>query len=136
VLASLDDHVGLSLSYAVLVGLEAYVKTRKKIKDGVHHMVHGKDKVLHPEEVKKQKEMEQDHSESAEGERRVLALEKEQKHPTRRTSFQDRFKNKLHLHHDELPEPMTTDETLRNSNARPQKDSMDVEAAIPPDGKR
>jgi hypothetical protein len=129
-------HVSISRSYAVLVGLEAYVKTRKKIKDGVHHMVHGKDKVFHPEEVKKQKEMEQDHSESAERERQVLALEKEQKHATRRSSFQDRFKNKLHLHHDRSPEPMTTDETLRNPDARPQKDSMDVEAAIPPDGKR
>lgn len=40
------SHVSISRSYAVLVGLEAYVKTRKKIKHGVEHAHDAETKIM------------------------------------------------------------------------------------------
>ena len=60
------SRVSISRSYAVLVGLEAYAKTRKKIKHGLHHASKNKDRVLHPEEAKKREEATKDKSKSAE----------------------------------------------------------------------
>ncbi|RDW87602.1 hypothetical protein BP5796_03296 [Coleophoma crateriformis] len=68
------SHVSISRSYAVLVGLEAYVKTRKKGKKVVKNMVHAKEKILSPAEVAKQEEEQRDKSESAALERRFLEV--------------------------------------------------------------
>jgi hypothetical protein len=66
------SHVSISRSYAVLVGLEAYVKTRKRGKRILQNLVHKKDKLLSPQEAAKREEEARDKSESAERERRFL----------------------------------------------------------------
>ncbi|OAF58271.1 hypothetical protein VC83_06420 [Pseudogymnoascus destructans] len=72
------SHVSISRSYAVLVGLEAYVKTRRRGKRVVGKLLHGRGKILSPDEVRKREEEERDKSESAERERRVLELQREE----------------------------------------------------------
>lgn len=71
------SRVSISRSYAVLVGLEAYVKTRRKIKHGKQHVADAETKVMHPEEHKRRKEAEMDKSKSAERERQLLASNRE-----------------------------------------------------------
>lgn len=77
------SHVSISKSYAVLVGLEMYMKSRQKAKDLVKKVTHKKDKVLHPEEVEKRIEEERDKSESAEKERQFLEKEAEEEEKRR-----------------------------------------------------
>lgn len=69
------SHVSISRSYAVLVGLEAYVKTRKRGKKLVQQLIHHRDKILSPEEVARREEEERDKSQSAEKERRFLEMQ-------------------------------------------------------------
>lgn len=69
------SHVSISKSYAVLVGLEAYVKTRKKGKDFLKRMTRRKDRIVAPEELRRREEGEMDSSQSARRERRVLEEE-------------------------------------------------------------
>lgn len=71
------SHVSISKSYAVLVGLEAYVKTKKKGKEVVQKLTHQKQKLLDPEEAKRKEEEEIDKSQSAAKERKVLEKERE-----------------------------------------------------------
>lgn len=66
------SHVSISRSYAILVGLESYTKTRKKIKSAERKAVRQKDKLLDPEKVKAEEEAQQDKSKSAEKERQHL----------------------------------------------------------------
>ncbi|RFU28361.1 hypothetical protein B7463_g7967, partial [Scytalidium lignicola] len=54
------SHVSISRSYAVLVGLEAYVKTRKRGKKIVEKIMHTRDKYLFPEDNLKHHEQETD----------------------------------------------------------------------------
>ncbi|KAA8574758.1 hypothetical protein EYC84_004008 [Monilinia fructicola] len=70
------SHVSISRSYAVLVGLEAYVKTRKRAKKVVGKVVRRRDKILDKEGVIKREEEQADKSESAEKERRFLEEER------------------------------------------------------------
>jgi hypothetical protein len=69
------SHVSISRSYAVLVGLEAYVKTRRKGKKLVQKLIHHRDKILSPEEAAKREEEERDKSQSAEKERIFLEMQ-------------------------------------------------------------
>lgn len=73
------SHVSISRSYAVLVGLEAYVKTRRKGKSLLKKMMYHRDKLLSPEEVKEKEEAERDKSESAAKEKRVLEMEEKER---------------------------------------------------------
>lgn len=66
------SHVSISRSYAVLVGLEGYVKTRRKVKKIEKSATHQFDKVLHSEKVREEEEAAQDHSQSARKEREYL----------------------------------------------------------------
>jgi hypothetical protein len=50
------SRVSISRSYAVLVGLETYKKTTSKIKAAEKAAKHTKDKLLHPERVRQEKE--------------------------------------------------------------------------------
>ncbi|KIW19592.1 hypothetical protein PV08_00165 [Exophiala spinifera] len=63
------SHVSISRSYAILIGLESYTKTRKKIKLAERKVVHEKDKLINPAKVKAEEEAQQDKSMSAEMER-------------------------------------------------------------------
>jgi hypothetical protein len=69
------SHVSISRSYAVLVGLEAYVKTRRKGKKLVQKLIHHRDNILSPEEVAKREAEERDKSKSAERERQFLEMQ-------------------------------------------------------------
>lgn len=66
------SHVSISRSYAILVGLESYVKTRKKIKNVEKAVGHQVDKVVRPEKVRAEEEAQHDHSKSAQKEREYL----------------------------------------------------------------
>lgn len=66
------SRVSISRSYAILVGLESYVKTRRKIKKGQKAVTHEFDKVARPDKVKAEEEAAQDHSQSAQKEREYL----------------------------------------------------------------
>lgn len=66
------SRVSISKSYAVLIGLEGYSKTRKKLKKVGGDVKGTKDKTLHPEEVARVQEEKRDKTESAEKERRTL----------------------------------------------------------------
>lgn len=90
------SRVSISRSYAVLVGLEAYVKTRKKIKHGVEHVKETEEKIVHPEEYERKVEEQTDKSESAKKERQVLAQEAAKKEAEKRQrSFSRRVWNRL-----------------------------------------
>lgn len=92
------SRVSISRSYAVLVGLEAYTKTRKKIKHGLHHASKSKDKVLHPEEAKKREEAVKDKSKSAEKERHILADKaKKEEESKKQCNFRERVRRKLRI---------------------------------------
>ncbi len=66
------SHVSISRSYAILVGLEAYVKTRRKGKQFLQKFSLHKDKLLAPDELAKRDEEAKHKSESAEKEREYL----------------------------------------------------------------
>jgi hypothetical protein len=90
------SRVSISKSYTILVGLETYVKTRRKGKEFVGKLIHGKDKLVAPEEVKKREEEKKDKSKSAEKERKVLELEREEAERVKiETSKGHRVKAKL-----------------------------------------
>ena len=84
------SRLNLGRSYAVLLGLEGYVNTKKQLKDaqqGVKDMVN-------PEGKKKREEAAKDNSKSAKRERQILE-EQEQEKRKRRLSY--RLKKKLGL---------------------------------------
>lgn len=66
------SRVSISKSYAVLVGMEGYARTKRKVKDMEASLEHEKDKILHPEKAKQQDEQLKDKSQSAEKERKYL----------------------------------------------------------------
>ena len=66
------SRVSISRSYAVLVGMESYLRTKKKV-DKAHKAVgHEADKLLKPDKVKAAEEAARDKSQSAEKERQYL----------------------------------------------------------------
>jgi hypothetical protein len=66
------SHVSISRSYAILVGLEAYVKTRRKGKHFLQKFSIHKDKPLAPDELAKRDDEAKNENESAEKERQYL----------------------------------------------------------------
>uniref|UniRef100_A0A0D2XQ50 IQ domain-containing protein IQM6 n=1 Tax=Fusarium oxysporum (strain Fo5176) TaxID=660025 RepID=A0A0D2XQ50_FUSOF len=73
------SHVSISKSYVVLIGLEAYIKTKRKGKDFAQRVGHRKDKIIAPEEAARREEEAKDKSESAAKEREVLQREEAEK---------------------------------------------------------
>jgi hypothetical protein len=67
------SRVSISRSYAVLAGLESYMKTTSKIKSAGKEAKRRKDKLLHPDKVRQEEEAKKDKSQSAEKERQHLA---------------------------------------------------------------
>lgn len=70
-------HVTISKSYAVLVGLETYVKIHKKGKEVIERLKRAKERVVAPEEFKKHEEERRDKSESAAREEQVVRQEEQ-----------------------------------------------------------
>ena len=127
------SRVSISRSYAVLVGLEAYAKTRKKIKQGLHHASKNKDRVLRPEEAKKREEARKDKSKSAEKERQILADKaKKEEESKKESNFRERFRRKLRIG------SMSLKDGLRRQESEPvvSMNGEDIESAIPPQGER
>lgn len=73
------SRVSISKSYAVLLGLESYLGTKKRAKSSVKHLERQFEKVLRPHEARKREEADQDKSESARKEREWLAKQKAEK---------------------------------------------------------
>lgn len=91
------NHVSISRSYAVLVGLEAYVRSRKRGKKLVQKLIHGRDKLLSPDEVAKREEEDRDKTESAAREQRFLGLKKEAEREDKEQNANIKLLNKLHI---------------------------------------
>jgi hypothetical protein len=134
------SRVSISRSYAVLVGLEAYVKTRKKFKHGVEHVKEAETKVVHPEEYERKIEEQTDKSESAQKERQVLAQEVERKEAEKKhSSFGRRLWKRLSRGgdgHDELTPKERESAKQQKRKKWISKSGEDVEDGIPPDGRR
>ncbi|KAI9764528.1 MAG: hypothetical protein M1840_008354 [Geoglossum simile] len=94
------SRVSISKSYAVLVGLEMYTRTRQKVK-AVYQSTHKrKEEVLHPKAMAEEKEREREKSRSAEKERRFLEEQAAQHEEVMRDENASVLKvlQKLHVH--------------------------------------
>jgi hypothetical protein len=134
------SRVSISRSYAVLVGLEAYVKTRRKFKHGVGHAKDAETKVIHPEEHKRKVEEQKDKSKSAEKERQILAQNAEKEEAEKKDqSWRHRMWRRISRGGSET-DGLTPKqrEDAKESKRRKwlSKSGQDVESAIPPNGTR
>lgn len=126
------SRVSISRSYAILVGLEAYVKTRQKFKSGAEHASHGKEKIMHPEEAAKREEQQKDKSKSAERERQILAQAAEKEEEEKRsTSLRLRVLRKLGF-----GGAGAAPKSEKKKKSRGEASSRDAESGIPPEGRR
>ena len=66
------SRVSISQSYAVLIGLEGYTKTRRKLKAAESGIGHQKDRVFNPDTVREEEQADMDTSQSAKREREFL----------------------------------------------------------------
>lgn len=73
------SRVSILRSYAVLIGLEGYKRTRKKIMHGKQHLADHKQNLLHPDQAKRKEEVEKNKSNLAEKERQVVVASTQQK---------------------------------------------------------
>lgn len=98
------SHVSISKSYAVLVGIEGYTKTRKKMKKMEGDVKRGVEKVVHPGKVKEEEKKREDKSESAQKERKWIEEQKreavrreEERKKARRESLGQKLMRRLHI---------------------------------------
>ena len=131
------SHVSISRSYAILVGLEAYVKTKRRGKKIVKALLHGRDMLLTHDELKKHEEEELDRTEMAGRERRLEEIQ-EDEDEREENKANIKLLNKLHIR------PTVPKHAVNGTNAIEEKpEEEDViapgngpENAIPPDGTR
>jgi hypothetical protein len=90
------SHVTISRSYAVLVGLEAYVKTRRRGKKIVKALLHGRDMLLTHDELKKREEEHLDRTETADRERRFHDIQQDED-AREENKANIKLLNKLHI---------------------------------------
>ncbi|KAL2063493.1 hypothetical protein VTL71DRAFT_5298 [Oculimacula yallundae] len=130
------SHVSISRSYTVLIGLEAYVKTRRRGKRFMRKLGHGKDKIMSPEELAKREEAARDKSESAAKEARFLESKREAEEKDKE-NHNARLLEKLHLSKSHAP-PLQGDEVTKQKEADSdvQVSGTGPENAIAPEGKR
>jgi hypothetical protein len=130
------SRVSISRSYAVLVGLEAYVKTRKKLKHGAQHVADAETKIMHPEEHRRKVEEEKDKSKSAQKERELLAANAAKEEAVRKeNSWRRKIWRKLRAG------SISSKDELKDAKDRRHKKVLsasgeDVESGIPPAGTR
>jgi hypothetical protein len=134
------SRVSISRSYAILVGLEIYARTRKKLKRGIHHVDEEKEKILRPEETKRREEAQKDKSESAEKERKFLKKQQQKEEEARRkNSFSHRIMNRIRSRTSSVSKgTQSSNESLpAHSSSTPRSAKHeDVESGIPPEGGR
>ncbi|KAG4430246.1 hypothetical protein IFR05_014272 [Cadophora sp. M221] len=129
------SHVSISRSYTVLLGLEAYVKTRRRGKRFMRKLVHGKDKILSPEELAKKEEAARDKSESAAKEARFLELKREAEE-REKENYNARLLEKLHLTRSHATTHESGEVGQRETDSDVQVSGRGPENAIAPEGKR
>lgn len=128
------SHVSISRSYAVLVGLEAYVKTRRRGKRFMRKLVHGKDKILSPEELAKREEAARDKSKSAAKEQRFLELKREAEEKDKE-NYNAKLLERMHLTHSR-PATGDVEDREKEKDEDVQVAGTGPENAIAPEGKR
>jgi hypothetical protein len=131
------SHVSISRSYAILVGLESYVKTKRRGKKIVKALLHHRDMLLTHDELKKREEEELDRSETAERERRLQEIE-EDEDAREENKANIKLLNKLHIH-PTTPKHAVNGTTKEAIEERPEEEDviapgMAPENAIPPKG--
>ncbi|KAK3063098.1 hypothetical protein LTS18_002757 [Coniosporium uncinatum] len=129
------SRVSISRSYAILWGLEVYVRSTKKLKHGAQNMTEHKDKMVHPEEVQRREEERRDKSQSAQKERQLLA-DKTKKNEEKKDemSFTQKMLRKLRIR-------SGSKGSKEPASAIPDRDILtaphqDAESGIPPQGAR
>ena len=143
---NMQDHgvdmsrVSISRSYAVLVGLEAYVKTRRKVKKGVGAVKDAETKVVHPQVYEQKIEEQKDNSQSAQRERQLLADQAEKEAAERKERSWWRRSWRKVSGQGEKGDNAANREKERAKEARRKKvlsrSGQDVESGIPPEGRR
>jgi hypothetical protein len=129
------SHVSISRSYAVLVGLEAYVRSRRRGKKLVQKLIHGRDRLLSPEEVAKREEEERDKCESAEREKRFLEMKQEADQDQDRANA--KLLKKLHITHGSTDDTFEKQEVVEKTKDKNiQVPGTGPENAIAPEGTR
>jgi hypothetical protein len=133
------SRVSISRSYAVLVGLEAYVHTRGNIKKGIAHVTHHTDKVFDPEAAKQREQEQIDNSQSAKREREHLEKERQKEEELKnQMNLKERLAHKLRL--DDVPHLISSSSThvdkVKQVDEKIKSDpAYDAKSAIPPEGK-
>lgn len=133
------SRVSISRSYAVLVGLEAYVKTRRKVKKGVGAVKDAETKVVHPEVYEKKIEEQKDNSKSAQRERQLLADQAEKEEVERKEkSWKRRIWKKISGGGEKDDAAIREKQQAKESRRKKvlSRSGQDVESGIPPDGRR
>jgi hypothetical protein len=137
------SHVSISRSYAVLVGLEAYVKTRRKGKKLVQKLIHHRDKILSPEEAAKREEEERDKSQSAEKERIFLEMQAKADEEGELNRANAKLLEKLRIKTTSPRHEGENEEGVAQGEMREQEKNLDIQApgtgpenAIAPEGTR
>lgn len=132
------SRVSISRSYAVLVGLEAYVKTRRKVKKGIGAVKDAETKVVHPEVYEKKIEEQKDNSESARRERQLLADQAAKEEAERKErSWKRRIWKKINRTGEKNDAAMREKEHAKDQKkAVLSQPGQDVESGIPPNGTR
>lgn len=133
------SRVSISRSYAVLVGLEAYVKTRRKVKKSVGAVKDVETKVVHPEVYEKKIEEQKDNSKSAQRERQLLSDQAEKEEAERKDkSWTRRIWKKIRRTGEKDDTTIQEKEQAKEKRRSKvlSKSGQDVESGIPPDGKR
>jgi hypothetical protein len=126
------NHVSISRSYAVLVGLEAYVKTRRRGKRFLQKLVQHRDKILDPAEVAKREEEERDKSESAAIEQRFLEMRQKAEEEEREENRVDmKLLNKPRI---KPKTPLHAEGTTEEKAAEDKEDAKDTEIQVPGTG--
>ncbi|KAG9204019.1 hypothetical protein G6514_001655 [Epicoccum nigrum] len=142
---NMQDHgvdmsrVSISRSYAVLVGLEAYVKTRRKVKKGVGAVKDAETKVVHPQAYEKKIEEQKDNSQSAQRERQLLADQAEKEEAERKErSWWRRSWKKVSGQGEKDDNAAREKERAKESRRKKvlSRSGQDVESGIPPEGRR
>lgn len=139
------SRVSISRSYAVLVGLEAYVKTRRKVKKSVGAVKDAETRVVHPEVYEKKVEEQKDNSQSAQRERQLLAAQADKEEAERKEkSWKRRIWKKISRGGDKddndgdgaiaIREKERADKSRRKKVL--SRSGQDVESGIAPDGRR
>ena len=94
------SRVFISKSYAILMGMEGYTRAKRKLKDVETSLQDEKNRILHPEKGRLEKELQKDRSQSAEIERQPLDKQRMEEQPKQQSNNEDesscyRFARKL-----------------------------------------